>query len=172
MSRSPNRGTDPTSTAAGVRLGTTRYLYALFFETEPDLVELGDFGWRWRPVYAAVGQMFSIGIQACTGGISAASPFRSTPIPQIARAPQSENVVSPKRRAPGARTAGKSKEKISAFGTVRDVRRWSRGRYGPSSALHRGYQPISWSGATLSGALSNGVFTSTSFPEGLLLYNP
>ena len=118
------------------------------------MVELGDFRPRHLPVYASVGHSFSIGRKAWTGGIDSTGPLRSIPISQIARAPQSENVVSPKRRAPGARTAGKSKEKISAFGTVRDVRRWSRGRYGPSSALHRGLRQISWSGATLRGALS------------------
>ena len=103
MSRSPNRGTDPTSTAAGVRLGTTREISALFFEIEPDLVELGDFRPRHLPVYASVGHSFSIGRKAWTGGIDSTGPLRSIPISQIARAPQSENVVSPKRRAPEAR---------------------------------------------------------------------
>ena len=98
--------------------------------------------------------MLSIGIKACTGGINAAIPFRSTPIPQIARAPQSENVVSPKRRTPEARISGRSKEKIAPFGAVWDVRRRSRGRSGPWSALRRGTTSISWSGPKRSGALS------------------
>jgi len=114
-------------------------------------------------VYADVGQMLSISIKACTGGINAASPFRSTPIPHIARALQSENMVSPTRKAPGPRISGRSKRKISPFGTVRYARRRSRGHSGPWSALRRGMTPISWSGAKRSGALSIYFLQSRAF---------
>ena len=107
--------------------------------------------------------MFSIGINECTGGINAASPFRSTPIPQIARAPQSENMVSPKRKAPEARISGRSKKKIASFGAVRDAGRRSRGHSGPWSALRRGTTPVSWSGTKRSGALSIGFLVPRAF---------
>ncbi len=107
--------------------------------------------------------MFGIGITAWTGGIDTASPFRSTPIPQIARAPQSENMVSPKRKAPEARISGRSEEKIAPFGAVRDAGRRSRGHSGPWSALRRGMTPISWSGVKRSGALSIALLQSRAF---------
>ena len=109
------------------------------------------------------GQRFPIGITAWTGGIDSASPFRSAAISQIARAPQSENIVSPKRRTPEARISGRIGETPAPFGAVRDARRRSRGRYGPSSTLHRAWRPISWSGALLRGALSMVLLQSRAF---------
>ena len=107
--------------------------------------------------------MFGVGVNACTGGIDAASPFRSTPIPQIARAPQSENIFSPKRKAPEARVSGRSEEKISPFGTVRYAGCRFRGHAGPWSALRRGMTPISWLGTKRSGALSINYLQSRAF---------